>query len=260
MKIAVIGAGGWGTALAGMLGEQHKNVFLWARNKQLVNEIRQTKINSSYLPQVCIPDNVNVTDNLSEAVENSDYILLVTPSHAIRQISQKISNMISSETVIITAAKGLELGTLKRMSEVICEEIPTVSERVAVLSGPNHAEEVGRKQPSASVVAASSRYVAEKVQDVLMQPHFRVYTNPDVIGVELGGALKNIIALSAGIAEGLGLGDNAKAALITRGLSEIARLGMALGANPLTFAGLSGIGDLMVTCSSRFSRNRRSGI
>lgn len=260
MKIAVIGAGGWGTALAGILGEKHSQVVLWARNKTLVQEMRQTKMNPGYLPHVVLPDNVHFTDDLTVAVSGAAMVFLVTPSHAVRETAAKLSKTISSKAILITASKGLELGSMKRMSEVVTEEIPFLKDKIAVLSGPNHAEEVGTKQPSATVVAAASRKVAEFVQDALMQPYFRVYTNPDVIGVELGGALKNIIALGAGIAEGLGLGDNAKAALITRGLAEIARLGMAMNAKPLTFAGLAGIGDLMVTCSSKYSRNRRAGI
>jgi glycerol-3-phosphate dehydrogenase (NAD(P)+) len=222
--------------------------------------MQQTKTNSIYLPNVILPNDVQYTDDLSVAVTDTDIVFIVTPSHGVREISARISKLIAREAILVTASKGLEIGSMKRMSEIVAEEVPLLCDRIAVLSGPNHAEEVGSKQPSATVVASSSRLIAETVQDILMRPYFRVYTNPDVIGVELGGALKNIIALGAGIAEGMGLGDNAKAALITRGLAEIARLGMAMQANPLTFAGLAGIGDLMVTCASRYSRNRRAGI
>lgn len=201
-----------------------------------------------------------MTNSLEKAVSNANFVVIATPSHAVRHTVEQLSSFISPQTVIITAAKGLELGSLKRMSEVIAEIIPCGTDRVAAISGPNHAEEVGLKYPSASVVASFSLTVAEQVQDIFITPYFRVYTNPDLIGVEMGGALKNIIALGAGIADGLGFGDNTKAALMTRGIAEIARLGTALGAKPSTFAGLSGIGDLMVTCASCHSRNRRAGI
>ncbi|WP_269635016.1 NAD(P)H-dependent glycerol-3-phosphate dehydrogenase [Thermosinus carboxydivorans] len=258
--MAVIGAGSWGTALAGLLGENGHEVVLWARNKRLADELNQTRENTAYLPGVLLPSSVIVTNDLKQAIAGARFIFVVTPSHAVRETAVALNEMLTGEKIIVSAAKGLELGTFKRMSEVIAEELPAYAETIAVLSGPNHAEEVGRRHPTASVVAATSQEVAELVQDLLMNPFFRVYTNPDVIGVELGGALKNIIALGAGIAEGLGFGDNAKAALMTRGLAEIARLGMAMGAKPLTFAGLAGVGDLMVTCTSRHSRNRRAGI
>lgn len=261
MKVAVIGAGSWGTALAGLLGENGHEVVLWARSNRLAEELNRTRENTAYLPGVLLPASVVVTSDLKQAVAGARFIFVVTPSHAVRETAAALNKTsLAGGSIIVSAAKGLELSTFKRMSEVIAEELPACAESIAVLSGPNHAEEVGRRHPTASVVAATSQEVAELVQDLLMNPFFRVYTNPDVIGVELGGALKNIIALGAGIAEGLGFGDNAKAALMTRGLAEIARLGMAMGAKPLTFAGLAGIGDLMVTCTSRHSRNRRAGI
>ena len=260
MKIAVIGAGSWGTAIAGMLGEKHEEVVLWARSSQLVAIMEESKQNESYLPGVFLPSNVVYTTDLSYAIREAHLVILATPSHALRATVTKIAGIIRADAVIVTATKGLELVSLKRMSEVIAEEIPALASRIAVLSGPNHAEEVGMKFPSTTVVSAYSYPIAEEVQDAFMLPYFRVYTNPDMIGVELGGALKNIIALGAGIAEGLGFGDNTKAALMTRGLAEIARLGIAMQASPLTFAGLSGIGDLMVTCISKHSRNRRTGI
>jgi len=260
MKIAVIGAGSWGTAMAVMLGQKHDEVILWARSGELAGKMTKTRQNDGYLPGIFIPSTVFCTDNLGQAVSNAQVVVVATPSQAVRKTVERIANDIPDTAVIVTAAKGLELGSFKRMSEVIAEAIPVLAERIAVISGPNHAEEVGLEYPSATVVAAKSREVAELIQDVFMTAYFRVYTNPDIIGVELGGALKNIIALGAGIVEGLGFGDNTKAALMTRGLAEIARLGVAMGADPLTFAGLSGIGDLMVTCTSRHSRNRRAGI
>lgn len=260
MKISVIGAGSWGTALASQLGLKHEQVYLWARSDELAQSMQQTQQNSAYLPGVSLPERLICTSDLEQAVIGADLILLATPSHAIRETARRICPHIQNDAIIVSAAKGLESGTYKRMSQVIADEIPQIAGRVAALSGPNHAEEVGRQQPTASVVAAASLTVAEAVQDAFMLPFFRVYTNPDIVGVELGGALKNIIALGAGAAEGLGFGDNTKAALMTRGLAEIARLGLALGANPLTFAGLAGVGDLMVTCTSRHSRNRRAGM
>ncbi|WP_304626243.1 NAD(P)H-dependent glycerol-3-phosphate dehydrogenase [Sporomusa sp. GT1] len=260
MHIAVIGAGSWGTALAGVLGQKHQSVVLWARSPKLAESIRSTRENHSYLPGCKLPATVCVTDNLAVAAGDTRLIVLVTPSHAIRQTAAALAPYVSADTLIVSAAKGLELTTVKRMSEIIAEELPLAAENIAVLSGPNHAEEVASGHPTATVAAARSRKVAEFVQDTFMLPFFRVYTNPDIVGVELAGALKNIIALGAGIAEGLGFGDNAKSALMTRGLAEITRLGMAMGANPLTFAGLAGIGDLIATCTSVHSRNRRAGL
>ncbi|HWR08951.1 NAD(P)H-dependent glycerol-3-phosphate dehydrogenase [Sporomusa sp.] len=260
MKIAVIGAGSWGTALAAILGQKHQSVALWVRSPELSGQIEATRENATYLPGCKLPRSVAITASLGEAAGGASLIVLATPSHAIRQTAAKLVPYIRAESVIVSAAKGLELASVKRMSEIIAEELPVVAGQIAVLSGPNHAEEVALHQPAATVAAAQSRKVAEYVQDTFMLPYFRVYTNPDIIGVELAGALKNIIALGAGIADGLGFGDNAKSALMTRGLAEIARLGMAMGANPLTFAGLAGIGDLIATCTSVHSRNRRAGI
>lgn len=260
MKIAVIGAGGWGTALAATLGQQHREVILWGREDDLVAEISTTRQNTRYLPGVTLPDSVAVTSDLVKAATDAERVIIVTPSHGVRETAKRLSGVIREDAIVVTAAKGLEVDSLKRLSEVIIEEIPFLGDKVVALSGPNHAEEVGLKQPSATVAASKSRDCAEAIQDLFMLPYFRVYTNPDIIGVELGGALKNIVALGAGIADGLGFGDNAKAALMTRGLAEIARLGIAMQAKPLTFAGLSGVGDLIVTCTSRHSRNRRAGL
>jgi glycerol-3-phosphate dehydrogenase (NAD(P)+) len=260
MKIAIIGAGSWGTAIASMLAHKSHEVILWARNEGLIAELIETKENKTYLPNVKLSSHIIFTNDLAKATHKASMIIITTPSHAVRQTIEGVADTISPEAIIVSAAKGFELSTAKRLSEVIEEVLPVHKERIAVLSGPNHAEEVGLRQPSASVIGAAYRNIAEQVQDAFMLPFFRVYTNPDIVGVELGGALKNIIALGAGIAEGLSYGDNTKAALMTRGIAEITRLGVALGAHSSTFSGLSGIGDLMVTCTSRHSRNRRAGI
>ena len=260
MHIAVIGAGSWGTALATVLGQKHAAVRLWVRSPELSHKIQESRENETYLPGCKLPESVTITHNLEEVAAEASLLVLVTPSHAIRETVVKLAPYIKPETILVTAAKGLELSSVKRISEIIAEELPINSEQIAVLSGPNHAEEVALRYPTATVVAAKSRKVAEYIQDTFMLPYFRVYTNPDIIGVELAGALKNVIALGAGISDGLGFGDNAKSAFMTRGLAEITRLGMAMGANPLTFAGLAGIGDLIATCTSVHSRNRRAGL
>lgn len=257
-RVAVIGGGSWGTALTLALAENCPQVDLWVRRPELCRSIRETGINHDYLPGIKLPVNITVTSNLEAAVRDKDVLVLVVPSHTVRTIARQIAPDIKRNTIVISCAKGLEEDTLQRMSEILQEELPHC--QPAVLSGPNHAEEVGRLIPSATVVSAHSRIVAETVQDLFMTRFFRVYTNPDFLGVEICGALKNVIALGAGISDGLGFGDNTKAALITRGLTEIARLGMKIGANPLTFAGLAGIGDLVVTCTSQHSRNRTFGM
>lgn len=260
MKIAVIGAGSWGTAMAVMLGQKHDSVVLWARNEELVCHMNACRQNDRYLPGIDFPATVSCSSSIEAAVRGAKILVLATPSQAIRATVENIASYVEQDQIIVTATKGFELESMKRITEVIGEVLPQFINQIAVLSGPNHAEEVALQQPSATVVSARNAAVADVVQEVFMLPYFRVYTNPDTIGVELGGALKNIIALGAGIIEGLGFGDNTKAALMTRGLAEMARLGIAMGADPLTFAGLSGIGDLMVTCTSRHSRNRRAGI
>ncbi len=260
MKIAVIGAGGWGTALAAVLGENNHRVALWARSPAAAAELSSTRRNPRYLPDAVLPAGVVCTADLAAAAEGAAIVIIAAPSHAVRTTATALAPLLAAGAVVVSAAKGLEIGTLKRMTEVITEEIPAVAGSLVALSGPNHAEEVALRHPTATVAASASRPAAEAVQEALMAPYLRVYTNPDIIGVELGGALKNIIALGAGIGDGLGFGDNAKAALMTRGLAEITRLGVAMGARPLTFAGLSGIGDLIVTCTSRHSRNRRAGL
>ena len=259
-KIAVLGAGSWGTALSLVLVRKGYQVHLWGRNQEKVVQINLLKENLPYLPGVLLPENLQVTANLEEALADKKYIVLAVPSRRIRGLCKSIIDKISKDKIIINAAKGIELETLKRMSDVIEEELAPVGPAVAIISGPSHAEEVGRGIPTALVIGSKNSKVAKEVQDLFMSPNFRVYTNSDLIGMEYGAALKNVIALGVGIATGVGLGDNAKAALITRGLTEIARLGVAAGANPLTFAGLTGIGDLVVTCASEYSRNRRAGI
>ncbi|MDI3534316.1 MAG: glycerol-3-phosphate dehydrogenase [Thermosediminibacterales bacterium] len=260
-NIGVIGAGSWGTALAILLGGKGYNVKLWARRIEHKKQIDAYGENTEYLPGVKIPDNVKVTNEIEEAVAKSKYIVIAVPSHCVRNIVKIIKNLLNKDSIIINVAKGIEIDSLKRMSEVIREELDDdFYYNIAVLSGPSHAEEVSRNIPTTVVVAAEKKRIAEIVQDLFITPNFRVYTNPDIIGVELGGALKNVIALGAGISDGLGFGDNSKAALMTRGIAEIKRLGIAMGANILTFAGLSGVGDLIVTCTSPHSRNRRAGI
>lgn len=260
-KVAVIGAGSWGTALAVLLAKKGCDVRLWVHRPEHAVAIERERQNAEYLPGITIPDSVRITCEFDEALNESDFVILVVPSHTMREIVKHISPLAKENMVFVSATKGIENGTLKRMSEIIKDELPwIVHKNIAVLSGPSHAEEVGRDIPTTVVVASESKNTAEAVQDLFMTPRFRVYTNPDIIGVELGGALKNVIALGAGISDGLGFGDNSKAALMTRGIVEITRLGVALGANPLTFAGLSGIGDLIVTCTSMHSRNRRAGI
>ncbi len=260
MKVIVFGAGGWGTALAATLSDNHEQVYLYARNPALAIAMRQERVNSRYLPGVVLPDAVCITSDLPQAMNDAALLVIATPSHGVRDAARLFSNLLPENCSVVSATKGLEIDSGLRMSEGVAQENPSLSGRLAVLSGPNHAEEVGRKIPSASVVACTDRSLAEWVQDALMTNYFRIYTNDDMAGVELAGALKNIIALAAGIADGLGFGDNTKAALMTRGLAEIARLGVACGADMATFSGLAGVGDLIATCTSPHSRNRRAGL
>lgn len=259
-KIAVLGAGSWGTALALLLAKKGFQVHLWGRNSEKMAEMNKNRENLHYLPGVILPSTITATANLEEALTEKKYVVLAVPSDRIRAFCQQIKGQINEEMIVINVAKGIEQGSLKRMSEIIEEEFQEKGPAICVLSGPSHAEEVGKDIPTAVVVSSRNRQVAEEVQDLFMSPKFRVYTNPDLIGIEIGAALKNVIALGTGIADGIGYGDNTKAALITRGVKEIARVGVAAGANPLTFAGLTGIGDLIVTCTSMHSRNRRAGI
>lgn len=259
-SIAVIGAGSWGTALSMVLADNGVNVSLWARRQAVVDEMLANRSNSRYLPDVKIPESIHPTNDMEEAVKGKDRILVVTPSSAFRDTIQQLAPYINSKTKLIHATKGFDAKNQARMSQVIYEEIPQLdSSQLAVLSGPSHAEEVSQRCPTTLVVASTDQITAEEFQDLFMNSYFRVYTNPDVVGTELGGALKNIIALGVGLSDGLGFGDNAKAALMTRGVMEISRLGVKLGAAQMTFAGLAGIGDLIATCTSKHSRNWRAG-
>jgi len=260
-KVTVLGAGSWGTALAVLLAENGKQVKLWGRAEDGVLELNSIRENKRFLPGVKMPQTISATDNLAEALAGQVHNSVVAvPSQVVRSVGRQARELIPEDALIVSVAKGIETSSLKRMSEVIEEELGDKTKRISVLSGPSHAEEVGRGIPTAVVAAARQKEVAEEVQDLFMAPRFRVYTNPDLVGVEMGATLKNVIALSAGIADGLGYGDNSKAALMTRGIAEIGRLGVAMGARPLPLAGLTGIGDLIVTCTSMHSRNRRAGI
>jgi len=254
--IAIIGAGAWGTTLSILLAEKGLNVKLWVFEKELCKEINEMRENKWFLPGFPVPPNIEITCNDKEAAASSS-LVFASPSVHLRSIAKRFSNLINKDALIISATKGLEEENLKRMSEVLKEEIK--SKDICVLSGPNLSREIAKGLPAASVVASEDKKIAETAQKLLMMERFRIYTNTDVIGVELGGTLKNIIALAAGIADGLGLGDNAKAGLMVRGLAEIKRLGVSLGAKAETFSGLSGIGDLVTTCSSKLSRNHQVG-
>ncbi|SFP41160.1 NAD(P)H-dependent glycerol-3-phosphate dehydrogenase [Salibacterium halotolerans] len=259
-KVAVIGAGSWGTALASVLAGNGQDVRLWTRREDHAEEINHYHTNHNYLPGFQISEAVQAFTDLGSCTRDADYILLVVPAKAVRDMMKELRPFMSEETVLIHASKGIEPGTSKRISEVIEEEqADAAAGSIVVLSGPSHAEEVCAEQPTTVTVSSNDTLAAEKVQGLFMNHYFRVYTNRDIIGVEIGGALKNIIALGIGMTDGLGFGDNAKAAFMTRGLAEISRLGVTLGASPLTFNGLSGLGDLIVTCFSRHSRNRRAG-
>lgn len=259
-KVAVLVAGSWGTALARVLADNGNAVMLWTRNSAQAEQINTERRNEKFLPGADLPDGITATTDMAEAVSEAEAVLFVAPSSAMRDVARQAALYIANDALIIHATKGFETETLKRMSTVLAEELGRSEQQIVVLSGPSHAEEVINRHPTTVVVASKETACAEAAQDLFMNnEYFRVYTNPDVIGVETAGAIKNIIALGAGLSDGLGFGDNAKAALITRGLAEIARLGTAMGANPLTFAGLAGVGDLIVTCTSQHSRNWRAG-
>lgn len=258
MKIGIVGAGGWGTALATVAAKNADNVMLWVREDDVRQEISEKRTNSVFLPGINLPHNIDPVGDFSR-FKDCSIVLMVVPSAFIRPTAEMLKGHLAPKAILVNAAKGFELSTGNRLS-VTLSQILGPENPVAVLSGPNHAEEISRGLPAATVVAATDQAIALQVQDALMTSLFRVYTNSDVTGVELGGALKNIIALAAGISDGMGYGDNTKAALLTRGMTEIVRLGKALGAHPSTFAGLSGMGDLIVTCTSPHSRNRRAGL
>lgn len=258
-RIAILGAGSWGTALAIHLAGKGYSPRLWSHRAGLAEEISKSGKNSRYLPGIAMPEKITAGTDLEAAMDKADVLIFAVPSHAFREVLSEARRHFDRQVLIINAAKGIDENTLQRLSEIY-EEVAGLRDNYVSLSGPSHAEEVSLGMPTAVVVASHDGGSAARAQGILMSPGFRVYTNPDVTGVELGGALKNIIALGTGISDGLGLGDNTKAALMTRGLAEIARLGVALGANPMTFAGLAGVGDLIVTCTSMHSRNRRAGI
>ncbi|GEL76146.1 NAD(P)H-dependent glycerol-3-phosphate dehydrogenase [Tenuibacillus multivorans] len=259
-KVAVIGAGSWGTALSIVLADHKHEVNVWSHRQEQVNEINERNTNQRYLPNIQLSEHIVAYSKMEEAVKGTDAVLLVVPTKAIREVSQQLKPFLDPNKMIIHASKGIEPETHKRISEMLEDELgEQVHQQLVVLSGPSHAEEVALRQPTTITATSYNLKMAELTQDLFMNENFRVYTNEDVLGVEIGGALKNIIALGAGISDGLGYGDNAKSALITRGLAEIARLGTSLDANPLTFAGLAGVGDLIVTCTSKHSRNWRAG-
>jgi len=260
-SIGVIGAGSWGTTLADLLAKKGHRVTLWAYEKDLVGEMQTSRENGIYLPGVSLADSLNYTDSLAEAVTGKDLLLFVVPSQVLRRVLIDAAPYFSAEAIIVSASKGIEVETLNLVSQVYANLLPkALYRRFAVLSGPSFAREVAMEMPTAVVAAAADPLIAKYVQDVFNCRFFRVYTNSDVIGVELGGAVKNVIAIAAGIADGLGFGCNTRAALITRGLAEISRLGQALGARGETFAGLAGMGDLVLTCTGDLSRNRTVGI
>jgi glycerol-3-phosphate dehydrogenase (NAD(P)+) len=257
--LAVVNAGGWGTALAVLLGNAGHEVRLWCRRQELADEISQTRENRVYLPGVTVPPTVQPTTSLPDTIQGAGAVLLVPISRATRETARKVAAYLTPGTPVVHASKGLEYPSLSRLSEAIAEELKAPPQSVAVLSGPTHAEEVGRGQPTAAVVACGDPSIAALFQDLLHGPTFRVYTSTDQTGVELCAALKNVIALATGAADGLGYGDNARAALITRSLAEIGRLVHAAGGDPRTVAGLAGLGDVVATCTSRLSRNRWAG-
>lgn len=257
-KAGVIGSGSWGTALARVLSKNGHEVTLWSRREEESRMLREERENKSKLPGVKLPDDILCTTDLEQTVEGKDILVLATASPSIRSMAKKMAPYVTAGQLIVDVSKGIEESTLMILTDVIAQEIPQC--RAAVLSGPSHAEEVGRDIPTTVVAGAKDRETAEYIQNLFMNKVFRVYTSPDMLGIELGGALKNVIALAAGAADGLGCGDNTKAALITRGIAEMSRLGVAMGGHIETFNGLTGIGDLIVTCASMHSRNRRAGI
>ncbi|MFF9194736.1 NAD(P)H-dependent glycerol-3-phosphate dehydrogenase [Streptomyces sp. NPDC014779] len=258
-KAAVFGNGSWGTAFAMVLADAGCEVSLWGRRAALAEAINRTGTNPDYLPGVELPKGITATADPAEAARDADFTVLVVPSQTLRENLAAWAPKLAPDTVLVSLMKGIELGTAKRMSEVIREVADVPAERVAVLTGPNLAKEIAARQPAAAVVACADESVAQRLQSACMTPYFRPYTNTDVVGCELGGAVKNVIGLAVGIANGMGLGDNSKATLITRGLAETTRLGLAMGADPLTFSGLAGLGDLVATCSSPLSRNNTFG-
>ena len=258
-KVAVFGAGSWGTAFSIVLADAGNDVNLWARREEVAVAVNERRENSDYLPGVELPPAIQATHDVEKALHGADVVVLATPSQSLRENLTQWAPYVEPGATFVSLMKGVELGTLERMSQVIAEITEAGPERIAVISGPNLAKEIARREPAASVVACEDEDVAKMLQARCHSPAFRPYTSVDVLGCELGGAYKNVVALSVGMAVGLGFGDNTTASLITRGLAETARLAMALGANPLTLMGLAGLGDLVATCSSPLSRNRTFG-
>lgn len=256
-NVGVVGAGSWGTALALVLEKNGHQVTLWSSREAKAKELQELRENTDKLPGVKIPENIEITADMETAVKDKELVVLGVPSLYIRSTSAKMAPFVHDGQIIVNVSKGIEESTLYTMTDIIVEEVPNAD--VAVLSGPSHAEEVSRHIPTTVVAGAKSRKTAEKIQSIFMNEAFRVYTSPDMLGIEVGGALKNVIALAAGITDGLGFGDNTKAALITRGIAEMSRLGVAMGGYQETFSGLAGMGDLIVTCASKHSRNRKAG-
>lgn len=259
MRVAIVGAGSWGTALA-RLAAVRAEVRLWARESEVVESIRERRENSLYLPGYPLPPAVTGTGDHAAALEGAEIVVMAVPSHGFREILRRARPHFPAAAAVVSVTKGIEQETLKRMTEIVLEEIGHDPGRVGVLTGPNLAREIADGQPAATVVAMPDEAAAQAVQSLFMGPTLRVYTNPDVVGCEAAGALKNVMAIAAGMAAGLGYGDNSTAALITRALAELTRLGVAMGGRPLTFAGLAGMGDLVATCISAQSRNRRVGV
>jgi len=255
-KVSVIGAGSWGSALAVLLANNGHEVTLWTHDPHEIEMLSTKREQVEKLPGVKLPDNIMIEADLKTALTDEDVVVMAVPSPVVRMVAKQMSPFIKDGQIIVNVAKGIEDVTYKTLSDIIEEEIPN---EVCVLSGPSHAEEVGRGIPTTVVVGAKNKETAEMLQDVFMNKVFRVYTSSDIVGIELGGALKNVIALAAGTVDGLGYGDNTKAALMTRGIAELTRLGEALGGKPETFSGLTGVGDLIVTCTSVHSRNRKAG-
>ena len=257
LKISVLGAGSWGTAISTLLYDNGHEVTLWSHSKEEILDIEKNHENKSKLPGVTLPDDINYSYDLEESVKSAEIIVLAVPSSAIRGMAAKVGGFTHKGQIVVTVSKGIEEGTLKTQSQIAEDEIKNIP--VVALSGPSHAEEVGRRLPTTLISASSDEEGAKIIQDAFMNNYVRVYTSDDVLGVELGGSLKNVIALAAGMIDGMGYGDNAKAALITRGIAEMSRLAIAMGAKAETLGGLSGIGDLIVTCESVHSRNRKAG-
>lgn len=258
-RVAVLGSGSWGTAFSMVLADAGAEVMLWGRRPELVESINRTHQNPDYLPGIELPPAVRATNDPVEALDGAEVVVLAVPSQKLRENLTVWAPLLPEGCVLVSLMKGIEVGTSRRMSEVIAETTGVGPERIAVVSGPNLAREIAQRQPAATVVACADEAVAEKLQQVCHTPYFRPYTNTDVVGVELGGAVKNVIALAVGMAKGMGMGDNSQASIVTRGLAEITRLGLALGADAATFAGLAGVGDLVATCLSPLSRNRTFG-